>query len=204
MRVQVEKVWGYDEDQVSLVVPDSTDLGSWVLFTLGRPTINQIINMIKESKINELLVSLNGSRIAQLLACQWAGLLIQRGTVTNQTVDLTGLNKAVKMTKKEEVNASSSKIIHSRAKTLLLGNNMHVMTQSPKGGDGPHLPLEWVWWTHTPKRFLGASELQWWWITWWPFWSLLPRVPVVPVNMLPPVEVTLRTLQKLGEIQGIK
>ena len=25
-------------------------------------------------------------------------------------------------------------------KTLLLGNNMHVMTQSLKVGDGPHLP----------------------------------------------------------------
>ena len=25
-------------------------------------------------------------------------------------------------------------------KTLLLGNNMHVITQSLKGGDGPHLP----------------------------------------------------------------
>ena len=24
---------------------------------------------------------------------------------------------------------------------MLLGNNMHVMTQSLKGGDGPHLPL---------------------------------------------------------------
>ena len=45
--------------------------------------------MIKESEINEMLVSLNGSRIAQLLVCQQAGLSIQKETVTNQTVDPT-------------------------------------------------------------------------------------------------------------------
>ena len=33
-----------------------------------------------------------------------------------------------------------SKIIHGKMKTLLLENNMHVMTQSLRGGDGPHLP----------------------------------------------------------------
>ena len=55
-------------------------------------------------------------------------------------MDLTDLNEAVKTTKREEVDAFSSKIIHGQMKTLLLGNNMHVMTQSLKGGDGPHLP----------------------------------------------------------------
>ena len=67
-------------------------------------------------------------------------LSIQRETVTNQIVDPADFNEAVKTTKKEEVDAFSSKIIHSQMKTLLLGNNMHVMTQSLKGCDGPHLP----------------------------------------------------------------
>ena len=44
------------------------------------------------------------------------------------------------MTKKEEIDAFSSKIIYDQMKTMLLGNNMHVMTQTLKGGDGPHLP----------------------------------------------------------------
>ena len=112
IRVQVEGVWGYNEDQVALVIPDSTGFGSQVPVTLGTPTINQIINVIKESEVDELSVSLNGWRIAQLLACQQAGLSIQRETVANQTVDLTDLNEAVKMTKKEEEDTFSSKIIH--------------------------------------------------------------------------------------------
>ena len=66
--------------------------------------------------------------------------MIQRETAAIQTVDLTNVNKAVKMTKREEIDTFSSRIIHGQMKTLLLGNNMHVMTQSLKGGDGPHLP----------------------------------------------------------------
>ena len=109
IRVQVEGVKGYNKDQVALVVPDSTGFGSWVLVTLGTPTINWIINMIKESEINEVSVSWNGLRIAQLLACWRTELSIQRKTVTNQTVDPTDLSKVVKMTKKEEKDTFSPK-----------------------------------------------------------------------------------------------
>ena len=64
LRVQVEGVKGYDEDQVALVIPDSTTFGSRVPVTLDTPTINWIVNVIKESKrwaicltewINEIL-----------------------------------------------------------------------------------------------------------------------------------------------------
>ena len=105
IRVQKEGVKGYDEDQVALVIPDSTGFGSWIPVTLGTPTINQIINMIKESEIDELLVSLNGSRIAWLLACWQAELVIWKETVANQAVDPNNLNEAVKTTEKKEVAA---------------------------------------------------------------------------------------------------
>ena len=45
--VQVKGVWGYDEDQVSMVLLDPTDLGSWVPVILDTLTIIKIINMIK-------------------------------------------------------------------------------------------------------------------------------------------------------------
>ena len=69
IRIQVEGVRGYNKDQVALVDPDSTTFVSHALVILGTPTINRIINVIKESEIDELSASLNGSRIAQLLAC---------------------------------------------------------------------------------------------------------------------------------------
>ena len=106
-------MWGYNKDQVALVVPDSTAFGSQVLVNLVTPTINQITNVIKESKINELLTSLNGFRIAWLLACRQADHSVQSKVATDQMVDLTDLNKAVKTMKKEEIDAFSSEIIHS-------------------------------------------------------------------------------------------
>ena len=139
VRVQVEGVWDYDEDQVALAIPDSTVLGSWVTVTLGTPT-KWIINVIKESKINELLVSLHGSGMAPLLACWLAELLVKEEVAMHQTVDQTDLKEVVKTIKREEVDAFSSKIIHCQMKTVLLRSNMHVMTQVLKEGDRPHLP----------------------------------------------------------------
>ena len=47
IRVQVEGVIGYNEDQVALVIPDLTVFGSRVPVILGTPTLNWIVNMIK-------------------------------------------------------------------------------------------------------------------------------------------------------------
>ena len=93
MRVQVEGVLGYNEDQVALVIPDPTDFGSRVPVTLGTPIINWIINMIKEGEIDELSASLNGSRISHLLASHWAELSIECEEAANQTMDLTNLKR---------------------------------------------------------------------------------------------------------------
>ena len=68
IRVQVEGVKDYSEDQVALVILDLTTFGSRVPVTLGTPTINQIVNVIKESEVDGLSVPLNRSRISCLLA----------------------------------------------------------------------------------------------------------------------------------------
>ena len=139
IKVQVEGGFVYNEDQVALVVPDSTIFGPWVPVTLGTPTINWFINMIKESKINELSASLDGLGMTWLLACQQADISLKEQAAMHQTVDQTSLKEAVKMTNREEVDTFSSKIIHGQMKTMLLGNNRNVNESSSEGGDGPHL-----------------------------------------------------------------
>ena len=59
--------------------------------------------MIKESKIDELMTSLNGSGIFHLLACYQAKLSITSEATADQTMDATDLNEAVKTTKREEI-----------------------------------------------------------------------------------------------------
>ena len=99
IRVQVEGVKGYNEDQVALVIPDLTAFGLRVPVTLGTPTINQIVNVIKESKTDELSLSLNWSSISHLMAGHSVELSLKNDTTTSQTPGLTDLNEAVKTMK---------------------------------------------------------------------------------------------------------
>ena len=140
IRVQVEGVKGYDKDQVALVIPDSNTFGSRIPVILGTPTINQIVNIIKEHEIDELSVSLNRSRIFHLLARHCAEFSVTSSVTAHQTLGLTYLNKAVKLTKREEIDAFSSEVIHSHTKTMFLSNSMYVMTQAPEKGEVPCLP----------------------------------------------------------------
>ena len=57
--------------------------------------------MIKESEIDELLASLNGSRVSHLLACCQAELSIGSEMAANHTMGPTDLNEAVKMIKRK-------------------------------------------------------------------------------------------------------
>ena len=74
-------------------------------------------------------------------------------------MDPTDLKEAVKTTKKEEIDAFSSKIIHGKMKTMLLGNNMHVITQVTKGGNEPHLPHSLSVVNTYTKVISGANKL---------------------------------------------
>ena len=103
MRVQVEGEKDYNEDQVALFIPDLTAFGMRVLISLGTPTINQIVNVIKDSEIDELSMSLSGSRISHLLVRHQAELFLKDDTTASQTPDPIDLNKSVKTIKWEEI-----------------------------------------------------------------------------------------------------
>ena len=109
IRVQLEGVRSYNKDQVALVILDLTTFGSRVPVTLGSPTINQIMNIMKESEIDELSVSLNGSRISCLLAGHQVELSLKNDTTIQPIPDPTDLNKAVKTMKHKEIEAWSHK-----------------------------------------------------------------------------------------------
>ena len=42
--------------------------------------------------------------------------------------------------KQEEIEPFSSKVVHGHTKTVLLDNNMYIMTQAPEKGEEPCLP----------------------------------------------------------------
>ena len=141
IRVQVEWVKSYNKDYVALVILDLTAFGSRVPVTLGTPTINWIVNAIKENEIDELSVSLNWLRISYLLAGFQAELSLKNDATASPIPDPTDLKKAVKTMEQEEIGAFSSKIVHGCTKVVLLGNNRYVMTQAPGKGEEPCFPM---------------------------------------------------------------
>ena len=141
-------------------------------------------------------------------ACWWAGISIQRETTANQTVDLTNLKEVVKMTKKEEIDAFSSKIIHDQMKTMLLGNNMHALAQSLKEGDGSHLPHGLSVVNIYTKVIPGSKQVA---VVMNNLMAILITIfkgievtKVLAANAVPQVKVVPRTLEVLDEVQGIQ
>ena len=78
---------------------DLTAFGSRVPVTLGTPTINKTMNMIKEDEIDELSISLNGPRISCLLPGHQVELSLKNDTTTSPIPCPTDLNEPVKTMK---------------------------------------------------------------------------------------------------------
>ena len=52
--VQVDRVQGYDKDQIALVILDLSNFAARIPVILGTPTISPIIKVMKEREINAL------------------------------------------------------------------------------------------------------------------------------------------------------
>ena len=54
IQVQVDRVQGYDEDQIALVILNLSNFVARIPVILGRPTIGQVINVMKEAEVDVL------------------------------------------------------------------------------------------------------------------------------------------------------
>ena len=68
--VQVDGFWGYDEDQIALVIPDFSNFATRVPIILGMPTIDQVVNVMREAEMDALATPWANARMAHLLAVQ--------------------------------------------------------------------------------------------------------------------------------------
>ena len=65
---QVDRVQGYDEDQIALVIPDESKFAEWVPIILGTLTISHVMNVMKVREIDALAMSWANARVAHLLS----------------------------------------------------------------------------------------------------------------------------------------
>ena len=65
---QVEGIWGYDEDQIALVILDFSNFATRVPVILGMPTIGHVANVMREAEMDALAMPWANARTAHLLA----------------------------------------------------------------------------------------------------------------------------------------
>ena len=68
IQVQVDRVQGYDEDQIALIILDFSNFAMRVPIILGTPTIGQVVNVMREVEIDALATPWENARAAHLLA----------------------------------------------------------------------------------------------------------------------------------------
>ena len=79
---------------------------------LGTPTIGCMVNVIKESGIDTLVMSWVNAHVAYLLAVQQATATLEDDKVTTRVLDSTGYDEVVTIKGSKMIDTFSSKIIH--------------------------------------------------------------------------------------------
>ena len=145
IRIQVEGVPKYDEDQVAFVVDDNTTFSWRVPVVLGTPTINCVVAVMKESNLNNVPMEWQASKTSYELA---NGFLMRnlhlepdQGFPTSTGKNPTNLDETVSLTSKCIVPPFESVVMHSCTQRMMMTDHrLNVMTQTPYPDDMAALP----------------------------------------------------------------
>ena len=145
MRVQIEGMPHYDEQQVIFVLDDPSGFTARILVILGTPTINRVIQTMKESEIQEAPSEWQAARVA----FEWTqGFQLRRTSLaerlkflTNTAEDPLDLDEKVLLTDKCMIPGFQSIVAHGRTQnTMMMGHRLNVMMQAPYPDDKADLP----------------------------------------------------------------
>ena len=149
--VQVDGVWGYDEDQIALIIPDFSNFATRVHIILGTPTIGRVVNVMREAEMDTLAMPWVNARAAHLLAVRRmtpveVGIDQEEGYDTDKDSPLMYTQKA------ETLEPFFSHVIPVKTTRVYLGEHLNVMVQALYAQDGTLLPGLTVQNTYTELR----------------------------------------------------
>ena len=135
IQVQVDGVWGYNEDQIALIIPDFSNFAIRVPIILGTSKIGQVVNVMREAEMDALAMLLANARAAHLLAVRRmtpveVGNDQERGCDTDQDSPLRYTQKV------ETMEPFSSHVIPMKMVEAYLGEHLNVMVQALHARDG--------------------------------------------------------------------
>ena len=144
LQVQIPYVLSYDEDQVALVVSEDGNFLRKCQVVLGTPTINQAIQAMKESEMENALEAWQSAQHTY----EFANYVVQLDPEdygmtmpTNTGENPTNLDELILLKNKTTILAFESIILHCRTRhMMMMGYKLHVMTQATYPEDRANLP----------------------------------------------------------------
>ena len=127
--VQVDRVQGYDEDQIALVILDLSNFVARIPVILGTPTISCVVNVMKEREIDAMEMPWANARVAHLLAVHrmTANTVGDEFMVEHSSEDY---DEVVFTQNVETIEAFSSHVVQVRVERAQTGGHINVMTQA--------------------------------------------------------------------------
>ena len=121
MRVQVEGMPHYDEQQVIFVLDDPSGFPARIPVILGTPTINRVVQIMKESEMHDAPLEWQAARVAfewmQGFQFRQASLAERLKFPTNTAEDPLDLDEKVLLTDKCMIPGFQSVIAHGRTQS---------------------------------------------------------------------------------------
>ena len=133
--VQVDRVQGYDEDQIALVIPDLSNFVVQIPVILGTPTIGCVANVMKEVEVDALAMPRVNARVAHLLLVHKM-MPIEVGDGQKEEVDMNSYDQLLYTQNAETIEPFSSQVIPVRAGRAYMGKCINVMVQALRTQDG--------------------------------------------------------------------
>ena len=127
VRVQIEGMPHYDKQQVIFVLDNPSPFSARILVIIGTPTINRVIQTMKETEMHSTPMEWQMVRVAyewaQGFQFRWASLGERLKFLTNTAEDPLDLDEKVLLTDKCTIPGFQSVIAHGcTQKTMMMGN----------------------------------------------------------------------------------
>ena len=127
--VQVDRVQGYDEEQIALVIPDPSNFAAQILVILGTPTIGQGINVMKEAEVDTLAMPWANARVVHLLL-EHRMTTMEVGDGLKEELDPDSYDQLMYTQNTETIDPFSSHVIPVKAGRAYTGEHINIMVQA--------------------------------------------------------------------------
>ena len=133
--VQVDRIQGYDEDQIALVILDFSNFVAQIPVILGTPTIGQDVNVMKEAEVDALAVPWANARVAHLLSVHRMAT-VEVGDNLKEEIDMDGYDQLMYTQNIETIEPFSSHVMPVKAGMAYTGECINIMVQALQTEDG--------------------------------------------------------------------